>query len=352
MKQKIILRNGLSPGDIGMMAVAIRDLMMVHSDKFEIDVRTPCSEIFMNNPFITPLKETDPDVKVINAQYEIIHKSNQCPVHFIHGYRHDLEEKLGVKIPCGTWDGAIFISDQEKSWFSAMYERLQKDEPYWVIDAGFKKDFTCKQWDFERWQQVVDMCPNVWFAQIGVKHDHHVHPTLKGDNVVSFVGKTDLRQLIRLIYNAYGVVTPVSMPMVMSYLIPAHPRFGRKSRACVVVAGGREPNHWQSAANQQFLHTCGMLPCCDYGGCWKSRVVPIGDGDEKDKNNLCLAPVTLGTGQIIPKCMDMIKAEEVANCIQKYVENLQINNTKFTKIVAEKKPEVKLEVKPELKFVK
>lgn len=323
MKQKVIFRNSLSPGDIATMTVAVRDLMEAHSDKFIVDVESPCSEIWENNPHLTPLKKDDPEVRVINAEYLLIHKSNQHPVHFINGYRCDFEEKLNVKIPVGRWDGSIFIGDHEKQWYSAVYEILGKDVPYWVIDAGYKNDFTCKQWDFEKWQEVVNSCPDVWFVQIGVKHKWHIHPELKGDNLINLVGKTDLRQLIRLIYNAYGVLTPVSMPMVMSYLIPAHPRFKRLSRACVVVAGGREPNHWQQGPNQQYIHTCGMLPCCDLGGCWKSRVQPIGDGDEKDKNNLCEKPVTLGTGQVIPKCMDMIKAGEVTNQVLKYMGNLQ-----------------------------
>ncbi len=155
-----------------------------------------------------------------------------------------------------------------------------------------------------------------------------MYTLLEGDNVINLVGKTDLRQLIRLIYNAFGVVTPVSVPMVMAYATPAHPRFKRRSRACVVLAGGREPNHWQQAPNQQFLHTCGMLDCCDHGGCWKSRVVPLGDGDAKDRD-LCFYPVTLKSGQSIARCMDMISVDEVCLAIRKYANSLDFNESEL-----------------------
>ena len=163
--------------------------------------------------------------------------------------------------------------------------------------------------------------PNVTFVQIGVIDPHHIHPPLVGKNVINLVGRTDLRQLIRLIYNSFGVITPCSMPMVFSYAIPPHPRFKRKSRACIVIAGGREPNTWQQGPNQQFLHTCGQLDCCDLGGCWHSRVVKLNDEDPNDQN-LCEKPVKLSNGQIVPLCMAMISPSEVSNHIRRYMENL------------------------------
>jgi len=96
--------------------------------------------------------------------------------------------------------------------------------------------------------------------------------------------------------------------------------YGRNSRALIVIAGGREPSTWQLPPNAQFIHTCGMLDCCDNGGCWKSRVVPLKDGDEKDKS-LCVHPVPDGHGQTIPKCLDMISTDDVVRAITLYVEN-------------------------------
>lgn len=87
-----------------------------------------------------------------------------------------------------------------------------------------------------------------------------------------------------------------------------------KNRPCVVVAGGREPMHWEAYPHHQFIHTNGALLCCDSGGCWKSRVVPLGDGDEKDKpENLCVDVVGM-----LPRCLHMITAAEVVRRIEMY----------------------------------
>lgn len=320
---KIIFRNGQCPGDLAMLAYAIKSLHESHPNRFITDVRSPCPEIFEGNKFITHLN--DNEATHIDIGYtDAISNSNQKPYHFVIGFLKQMERLLQLKITPANFNGFIDIRDEEKRWYSAIYEIVGKDVPYWIIDAGYKKDYTAKKWDHERFQKIVDSCPDVQFVQIGVDNPHHVHKPLIGNNLINLIGKTDLRQLIRLIWNAYGVITPVSMPMVLAYGIPAHPRFKRLSRACIVIAGGREPNHWQQGPNQQYLHTCGMLSCCDYGGCWKSRVVPLGDGDNKDQS-LCINPVKLPSGDTIAKCMDMISAEEVITLVRKYMDNLNIS---------------------------
>ena len=322
-KRKIVFINHQSLGDIAVLTAAVRDLMTQHGDKFIVDAQTNAPGLWDHNPHLTPLDRNDPDVETVEANYPLIQKSNTYPVHFMHSFREHMEGLFGVRIEPGEWAGSIYISPEEMSWYSVVYEALGRDVPYWIIDAGYKRDFTAKQWDFRRYQEIIDSCPDLTFVQIGIGGDqHHIHPQLTGDNLIDLVGKTDDRQLVRLVYNAFGVVTPVSSPMVLAYLIPPHPRFKRNSRACVVLSGGREPNTWQQGPNQQMIHTCGMLPCCDRGGCWKSRVVPLNDGDEKDQS-LCQYPVELDNGQIIPKCMDMISAQDVIRLIRQYMDNLE-----------------------------
>ena len=103
------------------------------------------------------------------------------------------------------------------------------------------------------------------------------------------------------------------------------------NRACVVPAGGREPANWEAYPHHRFLSLNGALDCCDNGGCWKSRVFPLEDGeDEKDKS-LCVYPeeinykITLPnsdkkTKLKIPKCMNMIKAKDVIRAVESYYE--------------------------------
>ena len=314
--KKIILVNGHSPGDIVMMTSAIRDLHQTYPGEYLTDVETPCKEIFEGNPYITPLDPTAPDVVKLRAQYPLIHSSNQGAHHFIHGYRMHLEEFIGRPIKQGDFKPDMYIRDEEKGWVSAVAEITHDDRPFWIIDAGHKTDFTAKAWGFDYYQYVVDHFKDkIQFVQMG--HKDHIHPQLKG--VINMVGQTDLRQLIRLFYHSIGVLTPVSMPMVLAAGVPNAFKFPKK-RACVVISGGREPVQWQHFGDHQFLHTCGTMACCDCGGCWHSRVKPIGDGDDKDKANLCERPVTLSTGQTIAECMRNITPKDVIRAIERYYE--------------------------------
>jgi hypothetical protein len=86
-------------------------------------------------------------------------------------------------------------------------------------------------------------------------------------------------------------------------------------RPCVVVAGGRESPHWEAYPAHQFIHTVGALACCDNGGCWRARTAPLGDGDSKDGPQHLCVDVVRG----LPRCMDMITAEHVAERIEFYV---------------------------------
>ncbi len=310
--RKLILRNHQSPGDIVMLTAAVRDLHRCYPERFLTDVRTSCPALWENNPHLVPLNEDDPDVEVVDCHYPLIHQSNQRPYHFLHGFIHYLNEQLGLRIEPGAFKGDIHISDGEKEWFSRVQEAHGESTPFWMIDAGGKFDYTIKWWDPERYQAVVDhFRGRVEFVQIG-EAGHH-HPPL--DGVVDMRGQTTLRQLVRLMYHAQGVVTPISLPMHLAAAVEVKPGMP-KNRPCVVVAGGREPPHWEAYPHHQFIHTVGALLCCDNGGCWKSRTVPLGDGDYKDApDELCVDVV----GNL-PRCMDMITAEEVIRRIQWYFD--------------------------------
>ena len=73
--------------------------------------------------------------------------------------------------------------------------------------------FICTQWwDVERCQAVVDhFRGRIQFVQCGEAGKGHVHPPLEG--VINLVGRTDLRQIVRLIYHAQGIVCPVTFFM-------------------------------------------------------------------------------------------------------------------------------------------
>jgi len=322
-KRKLIFKNFQAPGDIVMMTAAIRDLHMNFPNKYITDVRTNSMPIWESNRYITKLNENDPDVEVHNLEYNLIHQSNQGPFHFSEGFTEHLEEILGVRIRRRIGRGHIEIGKDEDGWGRTERESwfgeygYSSETQYWILNAGYKNDFTCKMWPKERYQQIVDHYRGkILFVQIG--HASHNHPDL--DGVVNLIGKTDDRQLIRLVWASSGVITPCSYPMTLAASVPVRAGAcnGRKNRPCVVIAGGREPSGWQAYTEHQFIHTCGMLPCCDSGGCWASRVKPIGDGDDKDIRNMCRHVVTLNNNEEIPYCMDMITADEVIRRVDMY----------------------------------
>ena len=312
--QKIIYASGHSPGDIVMMTAAVRDLHAMYPGQYITDVRCPAPELWEGNPYITPIKDNDPHARRIQAEYPLIHNSNEGSYHFIHGYREHLAQALGRPITQGAMKGDLHVREEEKGWMSVVEEITGDDRPFWIVDAGYKNDFTCKAWAFENYQAVVDHFKDkIQFVQLG--HQSHNHPELRG--VINLVGQTDLRQLVRLFYHSVGVLTPVSMPMVLAAAVPFK-SFFPKNRACVVISGGREPVQWQMYPYHQFLHTEGTMGCCDHGGCWSSRAVPIGDGDIKDKTNLCVDAVHLPNGQHIARCMYNITVADVIRAIERW----------------------------------
>lgn len=316
--RKLILHNSQSPGDIVMLTAAVRDLHLTYPNEFLTDVRTPCPALWESNPYITPIDDADPEARHITCEYPLVHQSNHLPYHFIHGFRLFLNDTLELNIRPHAFRGDIHLREEEKNWLSQVDEITgTPGSRFWIIVSGGKTDFTAKWWDPERYQIVVShFRKRIQFVQVGEASRGHVHPPLRG--VINLVGKTDLRQLLRLVYHADGVICPVTLLMHAAAAVECKP--GRpKNRPCVVIAGGREPAQWEAYPHHQYLHTNGALPCCDDGGCWKSRVAPLGDGDSKD-HDLCQFPVKTHQGLTLPKCLNMFTSRHVIEAVERYLE--------------------------------
>jgi ADP-heptose:LPS heptosyltransferase len=314
LPKRVLLRNQQCPGDVLMLTAAVRDLFRATGGELKISVQTSCSALWENNPYIVPFDDGgEEECLVIDCEYPSIHQSNGAPYHFIHGFARHLEEELGLRIPLTEFRGDIHISDRERSWMSQIEELGIRDH-FWIIIAGGKHDFTAKWWDPARFQRVVDhFRGRITFVQCGERG--HWHPPL--DGVINLIGKTDLRQFIRLVYHSTGVLCPVTFAMHAAAAVPIKPGHP-PARACVVVAGGREPAHWEAYPNHRFLSTQGSLSCCASGGCWKSRCQLVGDGDAKDVSQICEMPVQLKDDLRIARCMDLITADDVIRAIESY----------------------------------
>lgn len=307
------MRNDWSPGDIVMLTAAVRELHRQNPGAFLTDVRTACPALWENNPHITPLRRTGHGVEVLDCEYPLINKSNFRPVHCLNGFAEFLAERLGVSCSISEFRGDIHLSPAEVAAPSPIQQALGSDVPYWLIVAGGKLDYTIKWWETARYQAVVDhFAERLLFVQVGLRTHHH--PPLTG--ILDLRGRTSLRRLVRWVYHAEGVVCPVTGLMHMAAAVPRPP--GKlRLRPCVVIAGGREPPHWEAYPGHQFIHTVGQLACCTTGGCWRSRTFALGDGDEQDRPERICVDVAGN----LPRCMDVIRSEDVIQRIEMYLRS-------------------------------
>lgn len=310
--RKLILQSHLALGDIVMLTAAVRDLSQACPGRFILDVRTPFPDIWANNPYLKPLDDLEPSVETVGCDAPLVDRSDRVPCHYLHAFVDFLNQRLGLELAPTEFRGDIHLSEAERSGASLMRELTGEEVPYWLVSAGGRYDLTIKWWAAERYQKVIDhFRGSIQFVQVG--HVGHHHPRLNG--VMDLRGRTTLRQLIRLVHHADGVLCGVTALM---HLAAAVPRPANRSglRPCVVIAGGREPPHWEAYSGHQLIHNVGALPCCRDGGCWKARTRPLGDGAPEDEpDQLCVDVV-----DDLPRCMHLITPKDVIRRIVSYIE--------------------------------
>lgn len=331
---EFVLKNMQAPGDIMMMSAAVRDLHRTYPGKYRVAVETTAKEVWENNPHLSQELTKKPGVHKVTLGYPMIHRSNQCGLHFIHGFIDDLNHQLGLDVRLSEFRPDMHWSQEER-------EKPQIPGDYWVIVSGGKADFTAKWWDPMRFQEVVDrLAGRVHFVQLGggpkAGGATHHHTPLQG--VENLVGQTNLRQSFAIILHAKGVITPVTQFMHLAAAV---------NKPAIVLAGGREHYTWEAytyetrARNMAYaqrlysqlpgtrkdwdkwqppvtddfiphayLHSIGQLDCCKDAGCWRSKV-----GEGKEHEN-CKNIVTQPGRVNLPKCMDRITVDEVVRHVE------------------------------------
>jgi ADP-heptose:LPS heptosyltransferase len=300
--RKLLLHSGLPPGDIMTMTAAVEMLHEQHPGKFVTAVSTPCAEaIWEHNKKVVPADNT---FERVEMHYHTVNESGNRPIHFLSGYTEFLAENLRIPLKLTTNRPHLYLSEEEKGWMNQVWEVTGNNAPYWIVNAGVKRDYTCKGWGHHNYQAVVDaLRGKVRFAQVGLDTD--LHKPLSG--VVNLIGKTSQRALIRLVYHCQGVLCGVTWLMHLSAA------FGKPS---VILAGGREPVLWNSYPCQHLLHTIGSLPCCKTGSCWRSKVTKADDPEGKD-TSFCERPLPTPGDTFTPQCMEMIRPAEVVAVIER-----------------------------------
>ena len=289
--RKVILKQTQSPGDVLTMTRAVADLKATYPD-YEIDVRSPCSEIWENNPNLTPVADGDEEAEVFDIGYPEINISGRDGLHFTDAFRHDIEDKLGVQIIKSGIRPEIHISELETTWINQVETEFGYNGPFWIINAGHKPDNALKQ--YHRWQEFANLFNGyfkgtVRLVQVG--HGDHNHQRL--DGVFDLVGKTDLRQLIRLAYWSEGTIGPLSFQFVLAAGL---------GKPHVVVAAGKEGVRWHIYPDGRYLYTNGALNCCKYDGCWKGG-----------SNGECLDVVNG-----VPRCFLLIEPYMILDAVKMY----------------------------------
>lgn len=314
---KLILKNYQSPGDILMLTSLVRDIKKAYPH-FKIRAKTSADEFFLNNPNV---ESTVPTPKVFNTNakngadrfntddegwQEIqvyygddeqfgkkidnpwsIHKCNTHKKHFMYGMTGYINKLLGLNITPTELKPDIYLTEEEKKPLSGLPKN------YWVIVPGGKQDYPRKIYPKKQWKEIITLLPDVNFVQIGALASNHISVDLSEfANVVNLTGKTTLRQALTVIYNARGVICPITFAMLAASCWP--------EKKCVVLAGGGEDYTWQAISGHDYLHTIGALSCCRYGGCWS--------GECKNKNP--------ETGN--QRCMELIQPKIVADIVRTY----------------------------------
>ena len=321
MTKRIVLSHKRAPGDTLVLTALVRDIALAHPGEFAIDVDTSAMDFWRHNPHLTSLRSSGrkKDVDYFKISYgKGIREQNSETIHFLSYFYRSFNEKYGTSIEPQFPYPDVHLSEEEAT-VPLVSGR------YWVVLSGGKSDFSAKVWEADSFQSVADELRNngLGVVQVGGSDKGHWHPPING--ALNLVGRTNLRDLIRLVQHSEGVICGITMPMHLAAAL---------QKPCVVVSGGREAWWWEAYVNEndgfgkkasgtlqmphKFLHTIGKLDCCRYHGCWKNKVVPLG----KDKS-ICYYPVEKPK-QTIPKCMDMIKVDHVVRSVMDYYEDKKL----------------------------
>lgn len=310
------------------MTAMVRDVALRYHGEVEIDFNTTCPDLWRHNPYITRLWNHDHNapktlktgVRFVKLDYQPgLREQNRRTVHFAAYFHEVFTKETGLPVTPTAPHGDLHLSEYEK-------HTPLIDQRYWVVLSGGKSDAPIKVWDWKKLQIVVNDLRKMGLGavQIGDNDPGHWHPPL--DNVLNLVGRTNLRDMLRLIHHADGVICGVTGAMHMAAAL---------HRPCVVWGAGREAWWWEAYVNEnrgfgptvsgkhpmphRYLHTIGLLDCCEHHGCWRNHVVPR-PGTKKNPNAVdraCRRPVLLDH-MPVPECLHLITPAHVIDAVSSY----------------------------------
>lgn len=325
--KRLIIRHKWALGDTILLTGLIRDIHRAYPGQYEIQVDTHFTNVWWNNPYVTRFESDSQALKVEIGWGDAIkwngyakYGTRREMTHILAWYHYDFWRKTGIKVP---------VTDPRPDLHLSSDERIRRIQGrYWVILSGGKLDLTTKHWHAHRAQEVVDKLAHqgIRCVQVGAVHSSHVHPPLR--NCTNLLGQTEnVRDLWNIILHAEGVICGVTGAMHIAAAF---------EKPCVVYAGGREEPWFEAYVNafqafgstanpvrveHKFLHTIGLLNCCDKQGCWKKRTIPLDPQDLTSKSyTLCRQPVRPADTHAVAKCQDLILSDHVVEAVMDYYD--------------------------------
>lgn len=287
---KLVLWQRQCPGDAVACLAALESLHLQHPGKYATDLHCCVSEIFDNHPNVTRMRRHEG--RVVEMHCPAIQKSH-VQRHFMSTFVEYLGSQLGIPLELQVNHPTLYLSPEEKA--------LPKRPSTWVINAGWKKDCEAKFWGWHRYQQVVEMMPDMTFVQVGEASPGHFHQRLVGANVEDRVGQTTARQLMALVSQVDGVLCGVTFVQHVAAAL---------GKPCVCI-NLREPPWFTSYPRQTMLSSMGKLACCQERACWASAVRRDGHG------NRCKLPVVVN-GDCTGACATLIEPQQVVDAVRSY----------------------------------
>ena len=324
---KHLIISTAAPGDITVLTALVRDIQLSRPGEFIVDVETTSPELWQNNPYVTSFRRNPPkDCLFYKADYGLgLRESEYRTVHFMAYFHEDFFNKIGIKVTVMKPFPDLHLSEAEKTTRPIANR-------YWACLPGGKTDFTAKMWGVSSWATLVaDLADDgIACVQLGNSNTRgevkHINPEVPG-MALNLVGKTTLRELLRLIYHAEGVICGVTCAMHMAAAM---------QKPCVVLAASRESWWWEAYTLEnsglappevvrqlkvphRFLHNIGQLDCARHHGCGKGVVLPT----NPNTGGVCINPVVM-PGQAVPLCLHVITPAMVRTAVLSYYADLSI----------------------------
>ena len=169
--RRVRLRCTYSLGDIVALTGAVRELHQKYPCEFVTAVDTRFPDVWRFNPYIQDL---GPEVHTIDCSRVQVDRTGGTGQHYITAYLQFINQELGTEAKVQKLAGDIYLSEEEKGWYSEIYNYCRQEIPYWIVCSGGKFDIPIKWWDHRRFQGVVDhFRGRIQFVQVGSWGNHH-----------------------------------------------------------------------------------------------------------------------------------------------------------------------------------